>query len=141
VLHCLILRGLAYLSWSERYRCNPTAEWPWNEDKALVARTYTTLFVNFFVLLPVAIYLSLLTGRFDFPGGSIIPSAWEMCRQILLCMCAEDVWSFTFHSASHYRWPYRYIHKQHHEYRATIGITAEYVHPCEFLFTNVVKCT
>jgi sterol desaturase/sphingolipid hydroxylase (fatty acid hydroxylase superfamily) len=140
VLHCLILRAITYMNWSERYRCNPTAEWPWNEDQALVSRTYITLLFNFFVLIPVAIYLGLSSGSFDFPGDSSIPSVWEICRQILFCMCAEDVWSFTFHRINHYRLPYRYIHKKHHEYKTSIGMTAEYAHPCEYLITNVVTC-
>ena len=141
VLHCAILRGVTYMGWSEHHRCNPTAEWPWNDDKDLIARTYPTLLFNFFVLIPVAIYLGLSSGSFDFPGGSSIPSAWEICRQILICMCAEDVWSFTFHRINHYRLPYRYIHKKHHEYKTSIGMTAEYAHPCEYLITNVVGVT
>ena len=137
ILHCLMLRGVTLMGWSEQYRCNPTAEWPWTADKALVSRTYTTLLFNFFVLIPVAIYLGLSSGSFDFPGGSIIPPLWEIIRQILFCMCAEDVWSFTFHRINHYRLPYRYIHKKHHEYKTSIGMTAEYAHPCEYLITNV----
>jgi len=32
---------------------------------------------------------------------------------------------------------YKHIHKQHHKYRVTIGIAAEYAHPVEALLSNV----
>lgn len=139
--HCLILQGITYMGWSERYRCNPTGEWPWNEDKVLVSRTYLTLMLNFLVLIPATTYVSFSTGYFDFPGGSVLPSVWEIYWQLPVCMCAEDAWSFTFHSISHHRVLYRYVHKKHHEYITSIGLAAEYVHPCELIFINIVRCT
>ncbi len=52
-------------------------------------------------------------------------------------MC-ED---FAFHLAHrflHLRAVYPLIHKQHHNYRTSVGIAAEYAHPLEFLISGAL---
>ena len=141
VLHCALLQVVIYFDWARDYRCNPKAIWPWTNDQPLIERTFKTLSLNFFVLIPVVIYVGMASGQFDFPGGTKVPEAGELFRQILFCMCAEDVWSFVFHRMNHFRLPYRLIHKKHHEYNVSVGMTAEYAHPVEYLLTNIVPVT
>eukprot|EP01084_Bolivina_argentea_P028518 53005_1 len=46
-------------------------------------------------------------------------------------------WLFYFiHRSVHYRSLYGFIHKQHHEYKGSIGFAAEYAHPIEGLAAN-----
>ena len=53
-------------------------------------------------------------------------------------MIVED---FTFHLSHrllHWKAIYPYIHKVHHEHKVTIAAAANYAHPIEFLFGNVL---
>ena len=57
---------------------------------------------------------------------------------VIFCMVCED---FTFHMAHralHWKKIYPYIHKIHHRHVTTTGIAAEYAHPIEFVFGNLI---
>jgi sterol desaturase/sphingolipid hydroxylase (fatty acid hydroxylase superfamily) len=53
-------------------------------------------------------------------------------------MIVEDSVFFWSHKTLHHPKVYRYIHKQHHEYRTTVGIAAEYAHPLEYVMGNIM---
>ena len=42
------------------------------------------------------------------------------------------------HRILHHPSIYPYIHKQHHQYAVTISLAAEYAHPIEFVFGNLI---
>jgi len=44
-------------------------------------------------------------------------------------------------STQHHSSIYKWIHKQHHEFKAPIGMAAEYAHPFEFAVSNLVPIT
>lgn len=52
-------------------------------------------------------------------------------------MITEDIWSYVFHRTLHQPGFYSKIHKQHHEYQASISYSAEYAHPIEYIFINI----
>lgn len=66
------------------------------------------------------------------------PSFLEMAAQITFFMLVEDTVFFWSHKTLHHPAIYRYIHKQHHEYKTTIGIASEYSHPLEYFFGNII---
>ncbi|EDQ88186.1 uncharacterized protein MONBRDRAFT_26349 [Monosiga brevicollis MX1] len=68
----------------------------------------------------------------EWPALPLIPF------QILFCMLVEDTMFYWTHRTLHHRRIYKYIHKQHHKFRDSIGLAAEYAHPVENLFGNVV---
>lgn len=41
----------------------------------------------------------------------------------------------------HSKYIYKYIHKKHHEWTSPIAITAEYCHPIEHIFSNILPLT
>jgi len=56
---------------------------------------------------------------------------------IFFALCQELLFYLT-HRLVHLPWFYRRVHKLHHEFKAPIGIAAEYAHPFEFLVSNVI---
>jgi sterol desaturase/sphingolipid hydroxylase (fatty acid hydroxylase superfamily) len=52
-------------------------------------------------------------------------------------MLVEDAWNSWFHMSMHSKWLYRNVHKTHHDYTMTIGISAEHAHIVEYLWVNI----
>ena len=50
----------------------------------------------------------------------------------------EDFLFYVSHRVLHTPFFYKNIHKQHHRYNVTISIAAEYAHPFEYIFGNVI---
>jgi len=118
--------------------------WPWESDpeafRKFFWKTMKLYFVNmvgFGGLGYAQFYL------FDIPllcdvSPSGVPSTYIMIAQTMFCMMMED---FTFHFSHrflHWKRIYPYIHKIHHEYNITISISAQYAHPLEFVFGNLL---
>lgn len=53
-------------------------------------------------------------------------------------MFLEDTCFYFSHRSLHTPWLYGKIHKVHHTYNHSISFTADYAHPLEFLFGNIV---
>jgi sterol desaturase/sphingolipid hydroxylase (fatty acid hydroxylase superfamily) len=67
------------------------------------------------------------------------PSHWTMLWQVIACMVIEDTLFYWGHRTLHHPALYPLIHKVHHQYMdATIGISAEYAHPVEFVVANLI---
>ena len=66
------------------------------------------------------------------------PTSIELGVQITFFMLVEDTTFFWSHKLLHHPAIYRHIHKQHHEYKTTIGIASEYCHPFEYVFSNII---
>ena len=127
----------------ERYKCLEEP-WPWNGDKEawdkLFWRTAGLYSLNAFVVGPLAyapFYLWNLPVELDFTMEGI-PSSIVMVAQIFLSMLLEDLTFHCSHRMLHHRKIYPYIHKIHHEHKVTIGWAAQYAHPLEFVFGNLL---
>jgi len=126
----------------ERYKVNERP-WPWNEDKEKWNKQRRRLFLNLIInqvmILPV---LSLMYLIYDFSPISMqksdFPSSWEIIFQTIFFMICEDCTFYWSHRLLHMEFFYNRIHKQHHEFNNTISVGAEYCHPLEFIFGNVI---
>jgi sterol desaturase/sphingolipid hydroxylase (fatty acid hydroxylase superfamily) len=56
--------------------------------------------------------------------------------QLLACLCIEDTMFYWSHRLLHSPLFYAAVHKVHHEYSDSIGLTSEHAHPLEFLLGN-----
>ena len=63
-----------------------------------------------------------------------LPDAWTLAWQMIFCMWVQDFFNTLAHYIFHKPRFYKRIHKKHHQYNQTIGISAEYSHPIEFVF-------
>jgi len=68
-----------------------------------------------------------------------LPSLGETLWQLVFFLIVEDFCFYWSHRVLHWGPLYRYIHKTHHEYKNTIGISSEYAHPVEFIFGNILS--
>jgi methylsterol monooxygenase len=66
-----------------------------------------------------------------------LPSWSAILGQTVLFLIFEDMFHYWAHRALHYGNLYKWIHKQHHEYAAPVGLCAEYAHPLEILILSM----
>lgn len=127
----------------ERYKSNPDP-WPWHTDpvawRALVIKATGVLLFNGNVLV-LAVYLPLSKmGLIEqhATGAEEVPGTVELASQILLCMLCEDFTFYWTHRMLHWGPIYKHVHKMHHTFKTPVGIAAEYAHPIEFIFGNML---
>jgi len=123
-------------------------KWPWEEEeegkkaefKALLWRTLKTISINQLIVAPILLYINaILLKRMDFRRDlDSFPSLFEIIWQHLFSILCDDFAFYWGHRLLHWSSIYSYVHKQHHEYKITVGIASEYAHPIEFVFGNVL---
>jgi sterol desaturase/sphingolipid hydroxylase (fatty acid hydroxylase superfamily) len=141
--YVMLLIYQADLEFFEKYKVS-SQPWPWKSDqvefRALMKRLARTLTVNLALITPGVLLVSMLVGgvRIRFSVEEF-PSAWEVLSHHSCFILAEDCLFYWSHRVLHsHPWLYSSVHKQHHEFRITIGIASEYAHPLEFIFGNIL---
>lgn len=109
--------------------------------KELIKKAAIDLAISHFLVNPLLTYYVIFHLFQHFGAGHFSPTAptlVEFLYQIPLIMILEDFQFYWAHRMLHHRSIYKYIHKRHHEFKANIGIAAEYAHPVETFFTVLV---
>lgn len=137
----------AQLPFFERYKAQP-GPWPWQkgdkaarEWRALIRRTLRVLAGNFLVSHPVGlvlVYRIVVRWQLASFDARDCPSPTEVFWQICAFMVIEDTLFYWTHRALHDGRIYTSVHKQHHQYKVSVGLASEYAHPVEFLVSNAV---
>lgn len=70
-----------------------------------------------------------------------LPNSITLMATIVFMMLCEDLTFHFSHRFLHWKRIYPYIHKVHHQHIITTGIAAEYAHPIEFIFGNLLPGT
>ncbi|CDW77386.1 sterol desaturase family protein [Stylonychia lemnae] len=120
-------------------------QWPWKEDlnewKELLRKSYTVVGINNFIVIPIAQMIVTIKDdyqvRYSFEMEDL-PDWKTILWQILFSMWIQDFFFTASHWLLHKPFFYKKIHKLHHQYNQTIGFSAEYTHPFEFLFGNAI---
>lgn len=129
----------------EQYRVSKTTPWPWEKNPTKYNSQrfsmYCNLFINNFIILPLFIWNDVRMGnslmRTDLES---YPSALEILSHLVFFMLAEDTTFYWGHRLCHSGFMYKYIHKKHHEFKTTVGLSSTYTNHFEFAFFNVVPC-
>mmetsp|Transcript_19999 Transcript_19999/g.39293 ORF Transcript_19999/g.39293 Transcript_19999/m.39293 type:complete len:318 (+) Transcript_19999:179-1132(+) len=67
------------------------------------------------------------------------PSCAEMLGQMIVFLLVDEVLFYYGHRACHeIPFLYKHVHKIHHQFTAPIGLAADYCHPAEHLFINLI---
>ena len=124
----------------ERYKIS-AEPWPWiqnpekfNED---FKKALKVLLINKILIIPIIPLIGLVFEISAFRTSVLeYPTSAELIIQIIFFMVVEDTSTYWLHRMFHTPWLYKNFHKKHHEYIDTIGITSEYFHPFEYLFSS-----
>jgi len=132
-----LLFGVVYrVPWFQRYKI-PHKQPP--PDKKMVRECLRDIMLNHFLLRPPVLWLLFpyIAARNSMEAP--LPSGATVVWQIVACMLIDDTFFYWSHRLLHHPRIYKYIHKQHHAFKHSIGIAVEYAHPVEDLLSNAVS--
>ena len=110
-----------------------------NPSKELIKDCVIHLLTNHLLIQPIALYF--LYPAFAYFGTTIrgpLPSMQIIVRDLAVAALINDTLFYWGHRMLHHKYIYKYIHKQHHQFKATIGIACEYAHPVEDIISNLI---
>ena len=110
-----------------------------NPDWKLTKDCLIHLLTNHLLVQPIVLFF--LYNAFEYRGTVIrgpLPSVGIILRDLLVCVLMNDTLFYWAHRMLHHKSIYKYIHKQHHKFKVTIGIACEYAHPVEDVLANVI---
>lgn len=95
--------------------------------------------INHFCVAPFTLYFGfplLKACGMDFT--SPIPDWTIFVRDFLVGILVNDTLFYWGHRLLHHKSIYKYVHAQHHSFKVNVGVSSEYAHPLEHLFSNLV---
>ena len=105
----------------------------------LIHEALIHLSVSHLIAQPLGLYFATtIFLRGGMVINSPIPPLCVIARDIIVSAVVNDLLFYFAHRLFHHRSIYKYIHKQHHRFNITIGIAAEYAHPIEDIFANLI---
>ena len=97
--------------------------------------------LNNIVIVPSVLFLNVFLNDYKVIHSfemEDLPSMWTFYWQYYFCTMIDDFVFFTTHRLLHTPFWYKHVHKLHHQYNQSVSICAEYAHPIEFIFSNML---
>jgi len=127
-----------YMGWWKEKRLRPIEQYA---PRAIMWRAVSEVSIEAFLVAPLLNYfifypLMKIYAKDDIFGP--LPPWNELLLKLLIVALIEDTMFYWSHRLLHHRWVYKYIHKQHHEFKYTNALTTTFAHPIETIFTDIV---
>ncbi|XP_050417708.1 fatty acid hydroxylase domain-containing protein 2 isoform X1 [Patella vulgata] len=120
-----------------RYKIQPDKNVPLEKD-ALKRAIGVVLFNQTVVGIPfMCVAYLAMTWRGCSMNGELPTFHWVLFEMTVFTLFEELAFYYS-HRLFHHRYLYKYIHKRHHEWTASIGLVSIYSHPIEHIFSNLL---
>jgi sterol desaturase/sphingolipid hydroxylase (fatty acid hydroxylase superfamily) len=120
---------------AQRHKVQPLAKQP---SKSEIQHCVSAVLQGQIISWAIAIIPVVLSRPPPFRVDSEFPSMWSILRDITLSIVLREIMFYYAHRILHHRVLYKYIHKKHHRFTAPIAFSAQYAHPIEQIFANVL---
>lgn len=126
-------------SFSQRHKIQPAPKQPTGKDirhcVAVVAKNQ---------LLSTTLHFLLNTAKTNaglppsYRVETTLPTLFELTRDFIISLLLREALFYYSHCFLHRPYFYVRIHKQHHRFTAPIALAAQYAHPIEQIFANIL---
>jgi len=134
----LIMYFVYHFDLFPQYKILGAGVWP---PRDLVKKCLRDIAFNHFIFRPLVSYYPMwwLAQRHGMSLKSAdLPEFTTVLLQFAVAFAANDTLFYWSHRLLHHPAIYKHIHKQHHQFRATVVAATEYAHPVEDLLSNSI---